>query len=629
MHATMFKTARFASAMCWMCECLVFRRALHGKIYRELENEHFHEVLESRPELKHSVLRQPNKENMHKLLDAAVPGVDDSVRRFVELSVHTDEHSSCIEDRKHKPIIEGVVVSLPATSDDALTCALAGLCLWPQTAATTTPHFKHLWNALDSECSARCPRWDKHRQLLLADCFYHLRLSRISRYNRTMLTIAGRSIDKLTPRELIQYLFYTNLQRRMVRNIKPIVEERLLSSFDVLTVAEVGLACQSFFKSQEIIEDKRLMARVVKLLEENAVKADSVTIGALAKALRYSRTVHDTSAWVKALTACEPGVARWAPSTVAHVTTLATALKSYHPVLLDTALQHLMEQIKTIRLKEIARTLKAVALFNHNPEEFNYKSVLRELSRSCRRPEIENHHHMFVSALWYLAVVGVYSADLLRLALNDDRVYGSQKHKDVSFHAEALQSSVQVELPCYTGPFLSPHVLKSLQTEHHVVGRDIDEGTKGLHHREQVTLEVVNRLRMRFGDVCTVKRALPHHHYPDILFCVEQEGGLKLSRCELELMSGAWRPVKTGTKAACAVVVHGPGSYCANTNKLLGIETMKLRQLQHVGFKVIEMPHFLPSQMSKVAFDCWLEQQLRAQLTTVEILNSCTIKGAS
>ncbi|KAH7947427.1 hypothetical protein HPB52_011822 [Rhipicephalus sanguineus] len=151
----MFKTARFASAMCWMCECLVFRRALHGKIYRELENEHFHEVLES-------------------------------------------------------------------------------LCLWPQTAATTTPHFKHLWNALDSECSARCPRWDKHRQLLLADCFYHLRLSRISRYNRTMLTIAGRSIDKLTPRELIQYLFYTNLQRRMVRNIKPIVEERLLSSSDSL-----------------------------------------------------------------------------------------------------------------------------------------------------------------------------------------------------------------------------------------------------------------------------------------------------------------------------------------------------------------------------------------------------------
>lgn len=612
MHATMLKNPRFASAMCWMCECLVFRRALHGKIYRELENEHFHKILETRPELKRTVMRQPNKDSVRELLKAAVPGVDDSVRRFAELSVRTDQRSSCIENREHKPIIESVVVSLPATSDDGVTCALAGLSLWPQTEATTTPHFKHLWNALDNECSARCSRWDKHRQLLLADCFYHLRLSRISRYNRTMLNIVGRSMNKLTARELIQYLFFTNLQRRMVRNIKPVIEERLVSCFDELTVAEVGLACQSFFKSQELIEDKRLMARVVETLEENAATADSVTISALAKALRYSRTAHDTSVWVKALTACEPSVVKWTPTTVAHVTTLATALKSYHPVLLDSALQHLMAEMPTIRLKEITRTLKAVALFNHSLEGLDYRSILHELLKQCRRPEIEHHHHTFVSALWYLAVVGIYFADLLQLALNDDRVYGSHRHKDVSFHAEALQSSVRIELPCYTGPMLSPHVLKSLQTERHVVGRDIDEGTKGLHHREQVTLQIANRLRTRFGDVCTVKRALPHHHFPDILFCVEQRGELELSKCELELANGAWRPVKSGTKVSCAVVVHGPGSYCMNMNKLLGIETMKLRQLRHVGFKIIEMPHFLLSEMSKTAFDCWMEQQLQA-----------------
>ncbi|XP_037578200.2 uncharacterized protein LOC119461088 [Dermacentor silvarum] len=627
MHATKFKTPQFATAMRWMCQFWMFRRALHGKIHRELENEYFHEVLEKQPDLKHSVMKQPNKESVRKLLSAAVPTVDDSIRRFVELSVHTDESSSCIENREHKPIIEVVVASLPAVSNDGLKCALAGLCLWPQTESTTTPHFKQLWNALDNECSARCSRWDKQRQLMLADCFYHLRLSRISKYNRTMLNIVGRSITKLTPRELIQYLYYTNLQRWMVRNIKPVIEDRLLSSFDVLNVDEIGLVCQSFFKSQEVIEDKRLMARIVKSFEENVVQADSIAIGAVAKVLRYSRSAHDTSAWAKALIVCEPVVAKWAPTTVAHVTTLAVALKSYHPVLLDTALQHLMAEITTVRLKEIARTLKAVALFNHNPEGFDYKSVLHELSSLRRKAEIEIHHHTFVSALWYLAVVGVYCVDLLPVALNDDRMYGSCKHKDVSFHAEALQSSVQIELPQYTGPFLSPHVLTSLQTERHFVGRDIDEGTKGLVHREQVTLEIVNRLQTRFGDVCTIKRTLPHHHYPDILLCVEQEGKLELSKCELQLASGVWKPFKSGTKVACAVVVHGPGSYCTNTNKLLGIEIMKLRQLRHVGYKVIEVPHFLLSQMSKIAFDSWIEQKLQAQRATVEISKSCTIKG--
>ncbi|XP_075552342.1 FAST kinase domain-containing protein 5, mitochondrial-like [Dermacentor variabilis] len=627
MHVTKFNTPQLATAMHRMCQFWIFRRALHGKIHRELENEYFHEVLERQPDLKHSVMTPPNSDSVHKLLRASLPTVDDSVRRFVELSVHTDERSSCIENKEHKPIIETVVASLPAVSNDGLKCALAGLCLWPQTESTTTPHFKQLWNALDNECSARCSLWDKHRQLLLADCFYHLRLSRISKYNRTMLNIVGRSITKLTPRELIQYLYFTNLQRRMVRKIKPAIEGRLLSSFDVLSVAEIGLVCQSFFKSQEVIEDKRLMARIVKSFEENVVEADSILIGAVAKSLRYSRAAHDTSVWDKALIACEPAVAKWAPATVAHVMALATALKNYHPVLLDTALQHLMAEITTVRLKEITRTLKAVALFNHNPAGFDYKSVLHELSSLHRKAEIELHHHTFVSALWYLAVLGIYSADLLLVAMNDDRMHGSCKHKDVSFHAEALQSSVQIELPQYTGPFLSLHVLKSLQTERHIVGRDIDEGTKGLVYTEQVTLEVVNRLQTQFGDVCTIKRTLPHHHYPDILLCVEQEGKLKPSKCELQLASGVWRPCKSGTKVACAVVVHGPGSYCTNTNKLLGIEIMKLRQLRHVGYKVIEVPHFLLSQMSRIAFDSWIEQQLQVQRATVEISKSSTIKG--
>ncbi|KAL3212746.1 hypothetical protein MRX96_007801 [Rhipicephalus microplus] len=235
MHATMLKNPRFASAMCWMCECLVFRRALHGKIYRELENEHFHENFR-------------NSALTHDVLDGT------NIVSFCWRTV-------------------------------SIICGSAG------SRGTTEP------------CSI----------------------------------LSGRSMNKLTARELIQYLFFTNLQRRMVRHIKPVIEERLVSCFDELTVAEVGLACQSFFKSQELIEDKRLMARVVKTLEENAATADSVTISALAKALRYSRTAHDTSVWVKALTACEPSVVEWTPTTVAHVTTLATALKSYHPVLLDSA----------------------------------------------------------------------------------------------------------------------------------------------------------------------------------------------------------------------------------------------------------------------------------------------------
>lgn len=604
------------------------RRLHHGKIHRELENEYFHGVLENLPALKGSVISQPNKNTVRGFLDAADDAVCSSARRFAENSVHTDERS-CIESEHLKPLVADVVTDLPTMSYDSLKWILTSLCLWPQTESTTTPQFKLLWNALDQECSARCTELDKRRQLLLADCFYHLRLSRITTYNRTMLRLLGRVIGKLTAQELVQYLYYTNLQRWMVQEVKCAVEGKLLSCFNELSVAEVGIACQSFFKCQEAIGDTNLLDCIVKSLERNAAKADSTVVSAMAKALRYSRHGHDTSSWQNALAACEPCATNWTPSTVAQVTTLATALKSYYPGLLDTTLQHIVAKLTTVRLKEITRALRAIALFNHNYEgtKRHLEFILQELSNPRRKAEIEAYHHTFLSAVWYLAVLGTYSDDLLAMALNEDRMRGSCRHTDVSFHAEALQSSVQIEHPQYMGPWLSQQALEGLRSARHLMGRDLDQKTTGLVRTERIVLEIANRLRAQFGDVCQVTRALAHHHYPDILLSVEKRGEeLKASKCKLELVRTMWKPREEGRAVPCAIVVHGPGSYSTNSGKLLGIGNMKMRQLCRIEFKVIEVPYFLPSQMSRLAFDLWIEQQLLAVWTSAEVRNPCTIK---
>lgn len=606
---------------------LAQRRELHGKLHREYENEYFHGVLESFQELKHSVISQPNKTMVREFFGAAAASTVDPTRRFVDLSVQTNGSGSTIESREHGPLIQDIVASLPRASHGDLKCLLTSLCLWPQTEATTTPQFKLLWNALDKECSARCSEWDYGRQLLFADCFYHLRLSRITKYNRTVLRSLGRFVTKLTVRELMQYLFYSNLQRWMVQRTKPIIEARLLASFNRFSVAEVGLLCQSFFKCQEIIKDSVLVERIVKSLEQNASQAHSIVVSSIAKALRYSRFNQDTVRWERALVACEPVMAEWSPSTVSQVTALATALKSYHPGLLDVGLQYLMTNLSTVRLKEITRTLRALAVFNHQPNGIgeHYKSILRELLSSCRKAEVEAYHHTFVSAAWYLAVAGVYSADLVAMALDESRIHGSRKHADISFHAEALQSSVRVEFPQYDGPFLSQKALESLCTERHLTGRDLDTETEKLVYREKVTLDVANRLRGKYSDVFSIKRTLPHHHYPDVLFNMEDGPEVKVSKCEVDLLNGAWRPQQCSTKHPCAVVLHGPGSYRTGSSTLMGIENMKVRQLKLLGYRVIEVPHSLPSQMSVAAFDCWFEQQLLSHCKPVG-LEACSIK---
>lgn len=627
MNAT-YKMLRFLNSSTRRLESvLLARRELHGKLHREYENEFYHGVLESFPELRHSVISQPNKTTVRELFRAAAASAGDPTRRFVDLSVRTNGSASTIENRKHKPLIEDIVASLSRASHNDLKCLLTGLCLWPPTEATTTPQFKLLWNALDQECSARCSEWDHSRQLLFADCFYHLRLSRITKYNRTALHSLGRFVTKLTVRELMQYLFYSNLQRWMVQRTKPIIEARLLDSFNDLTVAEVGLVCQSFFKCQEAIKDSVLVQRIVKSLEQNAAKTHSIVVSSIAKALRFSRFDQDTVRWERALVACEPVMANWSPSTVSQVTVLATALKSYHPGLLDIGLEYLMTNLSAVRLKEITRTLRALAVFNHQPDSIGelYESIVRELLSTRRKAEVYAYHHIFVSAAWYLAVAGIYSADLLATALDESRIHGSRKHADVSFHAEALQSSMRVEFPQYNGPFLSQKTLESLCTERHLTGRDLDAETEKLLYREKVTLDVVNRLRGKYGDVFSIKRTLPHHHYPDVLFSVEDGPELKVSKCKVDLLNGAWRPQQCPAEWPCAVVVHGPGSYRAGSNMLMGIENMKVRQLRHLGYRVIEVPHSLSSQMSAGAFDCWFAQQLLMHCKPVG-LKACEIK---
>lgn len=74
---------------------------------------------------------------------------------------------------------------------------------------------RRLWRALDAECCRRLPRWSTDQVLLVADLLYRLRLLRLTRYSPDMLACLGGRLQSLTPSQLVQYLFFVNLARRM------------------------------------------------------------------------------------------------------------------------------------------------------------------------------------------------------------------------------------------------------------------------------------------------------------------------------------------------------------------------------------------------------------------------------
>ncbi|CAN7989013.1 unnamed protein product [Ixodes hexagonus] len=577
-----------------------------GKQYREHENEYFHRVLENLSSYKNSVIPRPSKSAASAALFKGTRELDHecSVYRFCELSVRTDERRSNIESTEHAELIQELVNHLPRVSNDDLRDIAYHLCLWPATEATTTPHFKLLWNALDTECAQRCPGWSRDRQLLVADIFYHLRLSRISRYNRTMLRCVSKVVSKLSVQNVVQLLYYSNLQRWMVSAAKPLIEAKLSSEFETLTVGEVGSICQSYFKCQQRIERNELLHQLADVLVRSVPSIDSFVACAIVKQLRYNCSAKEAAPWKHVLDVCEPYINQWDAPTAVHLVTLATHVKSYHPKLLDAVARHLSTKLNAIRLKEVAKLLVALTLFSHaieNEAQF-YDTIKSDLRSTAREREIEMYHPSFVTCIWCLAMVGIYPADLIAVALNEDMIRNTSKHQDVSFHAVALQHSVRIESPAYDGPFLSQRTLESLCLGRHFTTRCPDWTMRNLTLQERITLKVLDCLQTKYGSAPVIRQLLPHFHHPDIVFRVQlADSDITLLHPELQLEGGVTVPQSNSSAVPCAVVVHGPGAFSEGSQQLMGHGKTKVRQLRSLGFRVMELSHLeLPNMSSNL-----------------------------
>ena len=198
-----------------------------GKKYHETENEFAHEVMSSLPAYRRTL-------HYHVLggeaaADAASAGQPPGwgaqaaaalVSAMRRLQVGGEgggggaARGAC--SAEPAPADPALTARCAQYSDDQIVRLLAALCSWPPgSAAPDELSFRRLWQALDAECCRRLCRWDAERTLLVADLWYRLQVSRLTQYSGHMLEQLGRRISHLTPSQLVQYLFFVNLSRRL------------------------------------------------------------------------------------------------------------------------------------------------------------------------------------------------------------------------------------------------------------------------------------------------------------------------------------------------------------------------------------------------------------------------------
>ncbi|KAK8386176.1 hypothetical protein O3P69_010711 [Scylla paramamosain] len=600
------------------------------KEFNDTENEHAHAVLRSLPAYHATTVAKEETSGSTFYHQYTFPpldsewarcSADEVANRFIATSQECRYRPMDLEDRKHSELCSALVRNLRQLSDNQLLQVLSALSLWPPTNATTTPNFVALWNALDQACTERINRWDMTRMFLVADHWYALRLSRISMYNIQMTKLLGRKVSTMGPTQLVQYLFYANLSRKLEPFIiKKDIEKRISEVLTQISIEELGVIAMGFFKTQTFLKNERLVQGIVKKTQENLDCVSDASLCAILKLLRKSIPVTQWKLLHSLLDSLVPQLDRLNHMCLLQVALLGNDLLVYHPQAIDIIASKFASDISSIRLKDIERITFALMLYNcvppSRPDIFSL--IAEELRKPERTMEINHYPKCFVSCVVYLTTLGFFPQDLISAALQPSMLNllsMSRHYSDMGREVSELEWAMVIEgPPNYQGYRLNPDLRQQLTREY--LGNLPVGSIKGMTHQEKLLIEVKEKLAAMLGghEFLTITHVLPHVQTPDLVFCTDAEGQPVVLPQEYRDLAATdlKRPLgRPGEIQWNTVVVAGRNSFIRNTEELRGNVHMRKRQLSTLGYYVSVIPYMEYNRKSLRAKLSCLDRSLK------------------
>nr|XP_015903341.1 FAST kinase domain-containing protein 5, mitochondrial [Parasteatoda tepidariorum] len=566
-----------------------FSIGLCAKSFRETENEYAHEVLQTIPAYAKSTVKQPVAFGVSDYSEG-----NKELSEFAKVTMHCMSLNINLEEGPFSLPVLNLIKRLPSLSDENLLKCLFLLCCLPPTPKTWTPNFKALWNSLDSECVKRLPTWSTSQKLLVADYWFHLRLNRISQYNRNMIDNLLQRLSGLTDAEMVQLMFYINLQRELRLDSSESLKVRLVPVVKNISIDELGIVCLGFFKTKNKLNDISVIKIIIERFIDEIEVAKNLTLVSLLKFLKKSIQLSYTEMYIPLLHKCTAYTCRWDVHTCIHLALLASECHVYHPLLLDSIVERLCSTIERARLKDMMKLLQCLSHFNHHPPQKFNSLLFSEIRKESRRDEIAHQPRILIYIALYYSYVGHYNHTLLNVVLDSDfaqKCILAFPETELTF-AE-VDCCTEIECKDYTGNRLGRHFWTVLEKR-----------------RGSVDVKKQNAFTRLLGETLSaftskenieVKHTLPHMFSPDIVIRVSGDQ----KSCDKDIL---FSPPKE-EKWAC-LVMGVPYSFAYRSRHRTGVTAMKMRQLEKLGYKAILIPHYeLPRDIERRKK--YLERKLR------------------
>lgn len=171
----------------------------------------------------------------------------------------------CLSHTQFDNFSNKFVENINRFTDDDLIKSIQILNLFPEVETIEKKNFSTIWHELDDECLKRLPNWNIDKILLVCDHWYELRLAKICGFVWESFMKMERRIKSMTPKQLVQTMFYCNLVRKPLINMIDI-EKRYLQIINKLSIDEIAIMSIGFFKTQHKIQNKILIYEIYERL---------------------------------------------------------------------------------------------------------------------------------------------------------------------------------------------------------------------------------------------------------------------------------------------------------------------------------------------------------------------------
>lgn len=354
---------------------------------------------------------------------------------FKKIVLFSSKKQHSVNDETFEGVIKALTQKCSQLNDNDLIGILACLRQWPPDEKPYSENYVELWKEVDKQCVLRMEKWDRNKLLFVADHWYLLNLGKISNFMWHCTVRLSRRPEKLTSSQLVQCMFYINVRRKFPPHISVYdFEYSLQNCLDQLTLDDLGILAMGFFKSKKPIRSQTLLTELIRRIINSVDTIHEITLAALLKVIRYSLEPTHADVLFVLMDKLVPNINRVSQLCCTHIALLGTNMNQYHEGTMNEIVQRFVNEIESSRLKDLERLAFALSLYNyeHKMEPSIYKLIARELCRSERAQEIEQHPRCLSCCLHYLSLQKIYLSEEISKVLDKSfirTVYGMSSYK--------------------------------------------------------------------------------------------------------------------------------------------------------------------------------------------------------